>query len=137
MKNSIRFIFGLLLLIPIGFASSATGAPHKGQKPDTYQYGFGYTVVVDPSNPNVYDETLYCLQLDVTNFTWTVVDCPAAIAITCTYGPKIGTFTFPAGWSSVPIGNSTTIPGTEYTISTNPTTLNGLSVYQEAFEITL
>lgn len=136
MKNSIRFLFGSLLLIPICFASSATGVSHKAMKPDTYQYGFGYTVTQDPT-PGVYDLELYFLKLDVTNFTWTVVDCPSAISVTCTYGPRIGTITFPSGESSVGLGNTMTIPGSEYTISTDPTTLDGLTVYQEAFEIEL
>lgn len=137
MKTSTRFLLGLLLLIPIFSASSATAVSHKALKPDTYQYGFGYTVTEDTANPNVYDEVLYFLKLDVTNFTWTVATCPAAITLTCTYGPKIGTFTFPAGLSSVGIGNTMTIPNNEYTISTNPTTLAGLTVYQEAFQIEL
>lgn len=135
MKTSIRFLLGSLLLIPICFASSATGVAHRAAaKTDMYQYGFGYTVTPDPI-PNVYDITLYFLKLDITNYTWAVDECPSSISVTCLYGPRIGTITFVAGESSVGLGNTTDAVGTEYTISTNPTTLDGLEVYQEAFLI--
>jgi hypothetical protein len=134
MKNSIRLLLGSLLLIPICLASSATGVSQKSTKPDTYQYGFGYTITPD-AIPNVFDITLYFLKLDVTNFTWAVADCPSSITVTCLYGPRIGSITFVPGESSVGLGNTTDVIGTEYTISTDPTTLDGLVVYQEAFEI--
>jgi hypothetical protein len=135
MKNSIRFLVGLILLIPICSFSPVTNVSHMALKPIPYPYSFAYTAKPDPSNPSVYDLTLYFVQLNLTTQSWVVTTCPAAVTITATTGPRIGTLTFPAGQSSVGLGNTTTLPASQYPITTNPTTINGQGVNQWAFEL--
>ncbi|HMI59739.1 MAG TPA: hypothetical protein VK518_02495 [Puia sp.] len=137
MKKAIRFALGLLLVLPI-YASSGVGVPRATAttpKADNFYYAFAYGAV--PQGNNVYSVTIYFLKVDQTNFTYTYVNTPQAIEITGNFPSPVTTFTFPSGVNSLYVGNLTfsSPPTQAYPISTNPSSVGGLSISTELTDL--
>ena len=130
MKKVIRLALGLLLVIP-SFASSGIKVPESLKtirKADNIYYAFAYDAV--PQGNNVYSVTIYFLEVDQTNFTYTYVNAPTNILLTGNFPGGVTSFTFPAGSNSLNVGNFTfTSPPTQaIPITTNPSSIGGIPV---------
>ena len=130
MKKAFRLALGLLLVIP-SFASSGIKVPepHKAiRKADNIYYAFAYDAV--PQGNNVYSLTIYFLEVDQTNFTYTYVNAPVNIVLYGNFPGGVTSFAFPAGANSLNVGNFTfsSPPTDAISISTNPSSIGGIPI---------
>jgi hypothetical protein len=133
MKKAFRLAWGLLLLLPV-FSFSPI---EPSKKADNIYYAFAYDAVSQGNN--VYAATIYFLKVNATNFTYTYVNAPQNIEITGNFPSSVTSFTFPAGANSLYVGTFTfsSPPTQAYAISTDPTSIGGLSISDELTDINI
>ncbi len=108
------------------------------KKTDQLYLFFGFHATYMGSN--YYDISVQFLEYDATNgqfYSGTGINCPANVNIQLTSGPYSGTsFTFPSGTNNYDLGwllFASNPGGSNYTITTNPTSISGVPIEQTLY----